>query len=72
MVNGDCGSVSSIAAQTLGVFSHTAEAERGDRLSVEGKVVQRAECCPNNSSLYANIKKEALTKELPLNHRLSA
>jgi len=54
--------VSSIAAQTLGVFSHTAEAERGDRLSVEGKVVQRAECCPNNSSLYANIKKEALTK----------
>ena len=44
--------VSSIANQTLGVFSHTAMEEVGDKLSVEGKVVQRAECCPNNSSLY--------------------
>jgi len=57
--------VSSIAAQTLGVFSHTlGDSEKSvvDKLSVEGKVVQRAECCPNNSSLYAAIKKEALTK----------
>ena len=30
-----------------------------DKLSVEGKVVQRAECCPNNSSLYSAIKKDA-------------
>ena len=33
-----------------------------DKLSVEGKVVQRAECCPNNSSLYSAIKKDALLK----------
>ena len=58
--------VSSIAAQTLGVFSHTSgdieDTSSVDKLSVEGKVVQRAECCPNNSSLYSAIKKEALTK----------
>jgi len=58
--------VSSIAAQTLGVFSHSMadpdDTAAVDKLSVEGKVVQRAECCPNNSSLYSAIKKEALTK----------
>eukprot|EP00092_Neocalanus_flemingeri_P055593 GFUD01065756.1.p1 GENE.GFUD01065756.1~~GFUD01065756.1.p1 ORF type:complete len:288 (+),score=112.53 GFUD01065756.1:128-991(+) len=58
--------VSSIAAQTLGVFSHNIGDPENpavvDKLSVEGKVVQRAECCPNNGSLYASIKKEALTK----------
>jgi len=58
--------VSSIAAQTLGVFSHStrdpAPQNAVDKLSVEGKVVQRAECCPNNSSLYSAIKKEALLK----------
>jgi len=58
--------VSSIAAQTLGVFSHALtdpeDTAAVDKLSVEGKVVQRAECCPNNGSLYSAIKKEALTK----------
>jgi len=58
--------VSSIAAQTLGVFSHTMgdpeNATVVDKLSVEGKVVQRAECCPNNGALYSSIKKEALLK----------
>ena len=58
--------VSSIAAQTLGVFSHTMgdpeDQAAMDKLSVEGKVVQRAECCPNNSSLYSAIKKDALLK----------
>merc|ERR1711936_983643 len=56
--------VSGIAAQTLGVFSHTAvdpETDKGgDKLIVEGKVVQRAECCPNNSTLYSKIKAEAI------------
>ena len=33
----------------------------GDRLVVEGKVVQRAECCPNNGTLYSQIKKEAIS-----------
>ena len=34
----------------------------GDKLSMQGKVVQRAECCPINSDLYSSIKKDALTK----------
>jgi len=58
--------VSGIAAQTLGVFSHTSvdqETDKGgDKLIVEGKVVQRAECCPNNGTLYSQIKKEAIGK----------
>jgi len=58
--------VSSIALQTLGVFSCTSSGEDGanmtEKLSVEGKVVQRAECCPNNSALYSSIKREAITK----------
>ena len=54
--------MSSIAAQTLGVFSCSSTAGEGDKLSVEGKVVQRAECCPINSNLYSDIKKDALAK----------
>ena len=54
--------VSSIAAQTLGVFSCSSTAGEEDKLSVEGKVVQRAECCPINSNLYSDIKKDALAK----------
>lgn len=58
--------VSSIAAQTLGVFSHTTNTEEDskvpDKLSLEGKVVQRAECCPHNGKLYSDIKREAITK----------
>ena len=29
---------------------------------MEGKVVQRAECCPINNALYSDIKKDALTR----------
>ena len=29
---------------------------------MQGKVVQRAECCPITSDLYSSIKKDALTK----------
>ena len=53
--------MSSIAAQTLGVFACSSTPE-GDKLSMEGKVVQRAECCPINSNLYSAIKKDAITK----------
>jgi len=53
--------VSSIAAQTLGVFACSSTPD-GDKLSMEGKVVQRAECCPINSNLYSAIKKDAITK----------
>ena len=44
--------MSSIAAQTLGVFSCSSAAGEGDKLAMEGKVVQRAECCPINNALY--------------------
>jgi len=54
--------VSSIAAQTLGVFSCASTPGEGDKLSMEGKVVQRAECCPINNALYSDIKKDALTR----------
>ena len=53
--------ISSIAAQTLGVFSCSSGPD-GDRLSMEGKVVQRAECCPISDTLYSDIKKDAISK----------
>ena len=33
-----------------------------DRLAVEGKVVQRAECRPISNNVYLSIKREALLK----------
>ena len=54
--------MSTIAAQTLGVFSCSSTPGEGDKLSMEGKVVQRAECCPISNALYSDIKKDALTK----------
>ena len=59
--------VSSVAMQSLAVLSHTAgdkqaEVPVPDRLSVEGKVVQRAECRPISNNVYLSIKKEALLK----------
>ena len=54
--------ISSIAAQTLGVFSCTTLPGEGDKLSMEGKVVQKAECNPISNALYSDIKKDALLK----------
>ena len=53
--------VSNIERQKLGVFS-CASGPEGDKLSLEGKVVQRAECCPISDNLYNMIKKDALQK----------
>lgn len=53
--------VSNIERQKLGVFS-CASTPEGDKLSLEGKVVQRAECCPISDNLYNMIKKDALQK----------
>jgi len=53
--------VSNIERQKLGVFSCSSTAE-GDKITLEGKVVQRAECCPISDSLYNSIKKDALLK----------
>lgn len=60
-------SVSNIAMQTLGVISQTpgnpeAVPPTVDKISVEGKVVQRAECRPIQSKNYMDIKKEAISK----------
>jgi len=59
--------ISSIATQTLGVFSHIpgdkeAVPPVADRIQIEGRVVQRAECGPINNKSYMNIKREAITK----------
>jgi len=53
--------VSTIAAQTLGVFS-CATTPEGNKICMEGKVNQRAECCPISNALYNDIKKDAITK----------
>jgi len=59
--------VSNIALQTLGVFSHTpgnpdAAPPIPDKICVEGKVVQRAECRPIQSKSYMDIKMEAIAR----------
>jgi len=59
--------ISSIANQTLGVFSHVAGDKDHvpaiqDKIQMEGKVVQRAECTPMQSKSYMNIKREAIIK----------
>lgn len=59
--------ISSIASQTLGVFSQTPVPSTDplqpltEKLRVEGKVVQRAECCPIQTKTYENIKRQAIT-----------
>jgi len=59
--------ISSIANQTLGVFSHIPGDKEHvppvpDKIQMEGKVVQRAECTPLQSKSYMNIKREAIIK----------
>jgi len=65
--------VSNVASQHLAIFSHTAGniGDRNsplppcpDKLSLEGKVVQRAECLPisNTDERYRRLKREALQK----------
>ncbi|XP_023329424.1 general transcription factor IIF subunit 2 [Eurytemora carolleeae] len=59
--------ISSIANQTMGVFSHIpgdkdAVPPVADKIQIEGKVVQRAECGPIQNKSYMNIKREAIIK----------
>lgn len=70
--------VNTLNAQTLAVLSHCSaagsEALTGpggtpigpvlDKLAVEGKVVQRAECRPINNHIYMSLKKEAYLKAI--------
>ncbi len=63
-----------VAAQTLVMLSQTATRGAEDesellpssllpsRLALEGKVIQRAECCPIQNDTYKSLKKEALLK----------
>ena len=55
--------MSQLAAQTLEVFSHTSN-ENGDKLSLEGKVQQRAECRPINNKTYMNLKKDSIIRAI--------
>ena len=64
--------VNTVQAQTLAAFSCTAadppadekEKPTGDKLCLEGKVVQRAECRPISDSTYMSLKKEAIMKAI--------
>lgn len=59
--------ISGVAAQTLGVFGLVPGDREHvppipDKVQMEGRVVQRAECMPIQSTSYMNIKKEAIAK----------
>lgn len=61
--------VSGVAAQTLAILSHLsgdpeAVVPEADKLCLEGKVVQRAECRPISNSTYMDLKKEAIMKAI--------
>nr|ACO14574.1 Transcription initiation factor IIF subunit beta [Caligus clemensi] len=58
--------VSNVMAQTLGVFSRlTSSASEGpDRVSLEGRVVKKAECRPISDKTYMSVKREAILKAI--------
>ena len=61
--------VSAAASQSLAIFSHTSGDANAvvpipDKLSLEGKVVQRAECRPINNSVYMAAKKDAIIRAI--------
>jgi len=61
--------VSHVASQSLAVFSLQAGDPEAvvpvpDKLSMEGKVVQRAECRPISDKTYMSLKKEALVRAI--------
>jgi transcription initiation factor TFIIF subunit beta len=61
--------VSTVQSQTLLLLSHTAGDPEAavpvpDKLAMEGKVTQRAECRPNSNKVYMNLKREAILKAI--------
>jgi len=59
--------MSNILNQTMGVFSQSAPnldavIPEPERLSLEGKIVQKAECRPLGDTLYMNLKAESIRK----------
>jgi transcription initiation factor TFIIF subunit beta len=61
--------ISGVASQTLAVFSHTAGDPDAlvpvpDKLALEGKVAQRAECRPINDKVYMTLKRDAIIRAI--------
>ena len=57
--------INPVSAQHLAILSHTKAAAanaEGSKLSVEGRVIQRAECRALDQGLYMRLKREALLK----------
>ncbi|PSN48298.1 General transcription factor IIF subunit 2 [Blattella germanica] len=60
--------VSGITHQTLGVFSHVAPSDvnavvpETEKLSMEGKIVQKLECRPYADNCYMKLKLESIRK----------
>eukprot|EP00096_Caligus_rogercresseyi_P007587 TRINITY_DN2551_c0_g1_i1.p1 TRINITY_DN2551_c0_g1~~TRINITY_DN2551_c0_g1_i1.p1 ORF type:complete len:286 (+),score=137.90 TRINITY_DN2551_c0_g1_i1:31-858(+) len=55
--------VSNVLAQALGVFSRVSS-EGPDRVSLEGRVVKKAECRPISDKTYMSVKREAIIKAI--------
>lgn len=55
--------ISPIPNQSLAVFSVTSGPE-SDKLSLEGKVVQRADCRPINNKNYLDLKKDSFRRAI--------
>ena len=59
--------MSSVVNQSLAVFSHTSgdpSVPTPDKLALEGKIVQKADCRPINNSVYMNLKKETIIRAI--------
>ncbi len=61
--------INAMQVQTLAVFSHTsgnsqAEPPVPDRLALEGKINQRADCRPINNMMYMNLKKDSIRRAI--------
>ena len=56
--------LSTLANQSLAVFSVTSGENVPDKLSMEGKVVQRADCRPINNKNYLELKKDSFKRAI--------
>ncbi|KAJ8670845.1 hypothetical protein QAD02_002104 [Eretmocerus hayati] len=61
--------VTTVIQQTLGVFSHSPLSSKSDaitpdseKLSMEGKIVQKLECRPHADHVYMKLKRESIKK----------
>jgi len=57
----------SVAMQSLAVFSHTAgdpSVPTPDKLALEGKVAQKADCRPISNNVYMDLKKQSILQAI--------